>query len=128
MAATCDLGLGDEKRLFECKSQIFAEIGATLNAAATASATTTASEHVAEAKEFAEDVAEILEDRGIETASLPGAAAESGVAVAIIGGALVGVGEHGVSFADFLEFFFCVRIVGIAVGMKLQRELAIRAL
>ena len=65
---------------------------------------------------------------GSKPRSLPGAAAESGVAVAVVDGALVGVGEHGVGFADFLEFFFRVGIVGIAVGMKLQRELAIGAL
>ena len=34
----------------------------------------------------------------------------------------------GVGLADFLEFFFRVGIVGIAVGMVLQRELAIGAL
>ena len=50
------------------------------------------------------------------------------MAVAVVDGALIGVGEHGVGFADFFEFFFRVRIVGIAVGMVLQRELAIGAL
>jgi hypothetical protein len=127
MAANRDLGLRTEERLFEGERQIFAEIGATLNAAATPSAAA-AAEHVAEAEELAEDVAEILEDRWIEAATLAGAAAEAGVAVAVVGGALVGVGEDGVGFADFLEFFFRVRIIGIAVGMILQRQLAIGAL
>jgi hypothetical protein len=127
MAANRDLSLCAEKCLLKLQCQIFAEIGAALNTAATSSAATTA-EHVAEAKKFAEDVAEILEDRRIEAATLPCAASESGMPVAVIGGALVGVGEHGVGFADFLESFFRVRIVGIAVRVKLQRKLAIGAL
>ncbi len=53
---------------------------------------------------------------------------EAGVAVAVVDGALIGVGEDRVGFADFLEFFFRVRIVGIAVGMELQRQLAVGAL
>jgi hypothetical protein len=47
------------------------------------------------------------------------------VAVAIIDGALFGVGEHGIGFADFFEFFFRVGIIRIAVGMILQSELAV---
>ena len=74
------------------------------------------------------NIAEILKDRWIEAATLPRTAAQSGVAVAVIHGALVRVGEHGVGFADFLEFIFRVRIVGIAIRMKLQRQLAIGAL
>ena len=128
VAANRDLRLRAEECLLELEGQVFAKIGAALNAAAAASAAAAATEHVAEAEELAEDVAEVLEDGGIEARGLPRAAAEAGVAVAVVGGALVGVGEHGIGFADFLEFFFRVGIVGIAVGMKLQRELAIGAL
>ena len=50
------------------------------------------------------------------------------MAVAVVHGALVGVGEHGIGLADFFELFFRVRIIRIAVGMVLQRQLAIGAL
>src|ERR1017187_2022131 len=50
------------------------------------------------------------------------------MAKAIISRALVRIGEHGIGFTDFLKLFFRVRIVGIAVGMELQRELPVDAL
>jgi hypothetical protein len=117
-----------EERFLKFQSQIFAEIGAALHPAAPASASGAPTEHIAEAEEFSEDVAEVLKNRGIEARTLPCSTTESGVAVAIIRGTLVGVGEHGVGLADFFEFFFRVRVVRIAVGMVLQSELAIGAL
>ena len=114
--------------MLELEGQVFAEVGAALHAAATASAGSAAAEHVAEAEEFAKDVAEVLEDGGIESCGLASAAAKSSVAEAVVGGALVGIGEHGVGLADFLKFFFRVGIIGIAVGMILQRQLAVDAL
>ena len=87
------------------------------------------SEHVAKAEEVAEDVLEIVEDGGIEAAeTLTGGGAYAGVAEAIVARALLGVGEHGVGLAAFLEALFGLGIIGIAVGMILQRELAVRAL
>ncbi len=53
---------------------------------------------------------------------------DAGVPEAIVAGALLGVGEHGIGFAALLELLFGLGIVGIAVGMVLQRELAISAL
>ena len=50
------------------------------------------------------------------------------MAIAVVDGALVGVGKHGVGFANFLELFFRVGIVRITIGMVLQRELAVGAL
>ena len=47
------------------------------------------------------------------------------MAVAIVDGALFGVREHGVGFANLFEFFFGVGIIRIAVGMILQRKLAV---
>ena len=67
VAANCDLRLGAEEGFFEFEGQVLAEIGATLHAAATPSAASASTEHVAEAEEFSEDVAEILEDAGIES-------------------------------------------------------------
>jgi hypothetical protein len=50
------------------------------------------------------------------------------MAVAIVHRALVGIRQHRVGFADFLEFLFRVRIVRIAVGMILERQLAVGTL
>ena len=46
----------------------------------------------------------------------------------VVAGALLAVGENGIGLAALLEALFSIRIVGIAVGMKLQGELAIGAL
>ncbi len=127
MAPNGNAGLRPEECFLELEREVFAEIGAALHPAATTPAAATA-EHVAEAEKFSEYVAEVLKDRRIETCTRARAPAQSGVAVAIIDGALIGVGEHGIGFTDFLEFLFRIRIVGIAVWMELQREFAIRAL
>ncbi len=74
------------------------------------------------AKDFAENIERIVE---------PAAAAalrEGGMTIAIVGGAFLFVDEDVVGFAEFLEFLFRVRVVGIFVGVKFDRELAIRAL
>ena len=127
VTANGDARLGAEECFLELERQIFAKIRAALHAAATP-ATTATPEHVAETKELSEDIAEILEYCGIEAGARTRTAAQSSMSVAIVGGALVRVGEHGISLADFLEFFFRVRIIGIAVRMVLQGELAISAL
>ena len=64
----------------------------------------------------------------MKTPASRGALSESGMAEAIIGGTLVGIDQDIISFAEFFEFFFGVRIVWILVGMKFDRELAISAL
>ncbi len=50
------------------------------------------------------------------------------MAKAIVARALLGVRQYGICFAALLEALFRLGIVGIAVGMELQRELAIGAL
>jgi hypothetical protein len=127
MASNGNARLGPEECFLELERQIFAKIGAALHAGATA-ATAATPEHVAESKELSEDIAEILEYCGIEAGARTRTAAQSSMSVAIVGGSLVRIGEHGVSLAHFLEFFFCIRIIGIAVWMVLQGELAISAL
>ena len=65
----------------------------------------------------------------LETAAAPGRAlGKSGMAKAIVGGALVGIHQDVVGFAELFEFLLGVRIVRILVRMKFDRELAIRAL
>ncbi len=54
--------------------------------------------------------------------------ANAGVAEAIVARALLAVRQYGVGFAAFLEALFGLGIVGIAVRMELQRQLAIGAL
>jgi hypothetical protein len=127
MTPNGDPRLGPEECFLELERQIFAKIGAALHAGATA-ATTATPEHVAETEEFSKDIAEILENCGIETGARTTTAAQSSMSVAIVSGSLVRIGENGVSLAHFLEFFFRIRIIGIAVRMVLQGELAISAL
>jgi hypothetical protein len=43
----------------------------------------------------------------------------------VIGRALLGVGQHGIGFADFLERVLSRLVAGILVGMVLHRKLAI---
>src|SRR5713226_9031716 len=128
VAANRDARLRAEERFLKLQRQVFPKIGAALHPAATASSAATTAEDVAEAEQLSEDIAEVLKHRGIKARALPRTAAKSGMAIAVIDGALVRVGQHGIGFADFLEFIFRVRIVGIAVRMKLQRQLAIGAL
>ena len=125
VAAHGDLGLGTEKCFFKFQGQVFAQIGSALHPAAAPS--TAAAKGVAEAEEFPEDFADILEPGSIEATALT-CAAQSRVAVTIVDGALFRVGEDGVGLAHFLEFFLGVGIVGIAVGMELQSQFAVRAL
>jgi len=71
---------------------------------------------------------EILEDGGIESRRSSRAAADAGVAEAVIQAAFFAIGEDGVGFRDLFEFFFRVGIIGIAVRMVHHRQLAIGAL
>jgi len=75
-----------ENGFFELQRQIFAEIRAALRPGAA----TTASEQVPEPEEIPEDVVEILERAGIESAHA--GTGYPGVAEAIIGSALIGIG------------------------------------
>ena len=65
----------------------------------------------------------------MEPAAAPGPAlGKSGVPVAIVGGALLFVHQDVVGFAEFLEFLLGVRVVGIFIRMKFDREFAVGAL
>jgi hypothetical protein len=125
MAPYGDTRLGAEVCLFKFESEILTQIGAALNAAATASAT---AKHIAEAEKLAEDVAEILEYRGIKPGTGGRRAADAGVAESVVSCALVSVSQDSIGFADFLELLLSIRIVGIPVGVILERELAIGGL
>ena len=108
------------RRLLELDLEVVAKIGAALRAGAAAAAAEP--ENVAEA---AEDVFEAAELRRIEALR---AAADAGVAEAIVAGALVAVAEDRVGLGRFLELLFGRLVALVAIGVELQRELAIRAL
>src|SRR5438552_1950807 len=125
LARNLDRGFGSGRRLFERDFEVVAQIGAALRTAAAARA----AKQVAEAEdvaEAAEDVFEAGEDAGIESAA--GRRRHARVAEAIVGGALVGIGEDGVRLGAFLEALFGLVIAGVAIRVVLQRELAIGAL
>ena len=115
--------LGDaEDRFLEFQRQVLAQVGAALRAAAAATALA--------AKHVTEDVAEdVLKVDGIEAAKARARrVAHTCVAKAIVAGALLAVGQHGISLTAFLEALFRLGIVGIAVRMELQCQLAVGAL
>jgi hypothetical protein len=122
MAAHRNLGFRAKYSLFELQVDIFPEIGAPLGTAALPCPA--AAKNFAQTKEVAKDIPQV---GGVKALS-PANPTQTGVAVTVVGGALVAVRQYGVGFAALLEFFFGVGIIGIAVGMELQREFAIGAL
>ena len=55
---------------------------------------------------------------------MPAAVLESRMAVAVVGGALLAVGQMLVGLVEFLEPRFGLLVAGMAVGMALHRRLA----
>src|SRR5579872_2961917 len=106
-----DLRLDSEVRFLKFQRQILAQICAALG---TAPAAPSATEHIAETKELAKDVAEILEYSRIKPCTLARGSPQSCVTVAVVHRALVGIGQHCVCLADLFELLFRVRIVRIA--------------
>lgn len=123
MAADGDVGFGAEDCFLEFQRDIFAQIGTALGTAAPAGS---AAEKISEAEKVPEDFADVLEDRGIESAR--SRAAYCGMSEAVVRGTLVGVRQDRVGLAAFFEFFFGIGIIRIAIRMELQRQLAIGAL
>src|SRR5262249_4375510 len=125
LARNLDRGLGAGRGLLERDLEVVAEIGPALRAAAA----TASAEEIAEAEdvaEAAEDVLEADEDARIE--SRAAAARDAGVAESIVEAALLAIGEHRVRFGRFLERLLGLVVARVAVGVVLQRELAIGAL
>src|SRR5579875_490868 len=112
----------------ECQRNVVAEIGAALPARA-APAPARAAERLVEAEKIAENVLELVENRGIESADIKSTAAETGAAVAIVNGALLLVRKDAVRLAALPEFLLGeLLVLGIAVRMPLQRSFAVRGL
>ncbi len=115
------------RRLLERDLQVVAQIRAALRAAAPAAA----AEEIAEAEHVAEDVAEVAElreDRRVESGACTGGRAHARVAEAIVEAALLRVGEDRVGLGALLEFLFGELVARVAVRMELHREPAVRAL
>src|SRR3990172_897053 len=109
-----DLRLGPERGLLERKVEVVAQVGA-------APRPPPPGEDISEAEEVAQDVAEVGEDRWIET----GARAEPGVSVGVVALALLGVAEDAVGLRRLLEALLRLAVPGFAVGMELEGELAV---
>src|SRR5579862_5579618 len=122
MAAHVYRGFGAKNCLFKFQRDVFAKIGAALCTGAAAGPST---KKVSEAEKVTEDFADILEDGWVEPSHA--SAIDSGVSVTVVGSTLIGVSQDGVGFAALFKFLFRVRVVGVAVRMKLQRQLAICA-
>ena len=84
----------------------------------------------ARAEQVAEQVVEQIAERGEVAAGEAAGPARAHAleAEAVVGAALLGVGEHRVGLGRLLELLFGARVVGIAIGMEPQRELAVRLL
>src|SRR5690606_35292318 len=119
-----DRRLGAGVRLFERDLEVVAQVRATLWTSAAAPA-----EDIAEPEDIAqvrEEVAEVGEDRRIE--ALGAARVHALVAEAVVARALLLVGKDRIRFGGLLEALFGLCVARIAIGVVLQRELAIRAL
>ena len=124
-----NIGAHAEHGVLETDFQIVADVLAALRARAPPAAAAAAlAEQVAEAEEIAEDVAEIGELLGVEAGRTAARALHSGVAEAVVSGALLRIAQDAIGLAAFLELLFGVGIVGIPIGMKALGELAVSGL
>lgn len=134
--ALLELGEGDflfdaHDGFFESDLHVVAQIGAALGAggigvaAAAEKIVENTAAATAAAEDFAEDFEWIVEAAGSRTEAA-GTGIEGAVAVLIVGGALLGIAEDFVGFADFLEFFLGGFVAGIFIGMVFNGEFAVR--
>src|SRR5690606_13174415 len=110
-------------RLVERDLEIEAQVGAAHRPLAARPAA-----EAAEAEEVTEDVGEVGEDVGVEAARTGALARHPRVAEAVVAGALLGIAEHGVGLGRFLEALLGFGVARVAVGVVLQRQLAVGAL
>jgi hypothetical protein len=126
VAANRHLGVSAKYRFLEFQRYVLPQVGTTLTAATAPGA---AAKNIAESKKVAEDVAEIVENCGIEaTAATARTTAYPGVTEAIIKRAFLVVGEDRICLARLFELLLRIGVIGIAVRMKLHGELAVSAL
>ena len=124
VATDGNLGFLAEDCFLELQGDVLAQVRTALGAGAPASSS---AEKIAETEEVPENLAEIIEDGGID-ASRSSHSTDARMAEPVIGGSLVRIRQNGVSLAALLEPVFRVGIVGVAVRVKLQSQLAVGAL
>ena len=88
-------------------------------------ATLAAAKQIPEAKEIAQDIAEIPKGFRVEALSSARCSRHALVAETIIRRPLLRIGQHAVGFGRFLELLFGRLIARIAVRMMLHRQLPI---
>ena len=119
-----------ERRLLEPDLHVVTQIGTTLSilrtcARAPKECLENATANSAATENFTENIERIMKPAAAETRTSRG---EGGVAEAIVGRAFIPVDEDIVSFAELLKFFLGMRVIGIFVWMKFDREPAISTL
>jgi hypothetical protein len=126
MTANRNRSVRSEHRLFKFESYVFAQVGAALAMTAAAGSAT---KDFAESEKVPENIAEVVENCRIETrAARARSTAHTGVAEAVIKRAFFIVRQNGIGFATLFKFLLRIRIVRIAVRMKLHGQPAISAL
>ncbi len=116
-----DLGFRAPCCVFQRDFQVVAQVRAAIDIGAPAAPSAAATEDVAE------DVAESIGKAAHACAASAHACLRihSGMAVLVVGATLAAVRENLVGFLGFLEMFFRLGIVRIAVRMVLHRQLAV---
>ncbi len=133
--ALVELGDGDflfaaERGFFERDLQVVTQIVAALRAGRVVAAAEKIFKNAAAsaaAKHFAENVERIVEAAaaGKAAAARAGAGIKGGVAVLVVGGALLRVAQDFVGLAEFLEIFLGRLVARIFVRMKFHGQLAV---
>jgi hypothetical protein len=113
-----DLGFGAARGLFQADFQVVTEIGAPVDMGAAPAAAASA-EHVAE--DVREGVGEVTEIAG--PAGAGHGRIHAGMAVLVVGRALIAVGQDFVGFLGFLEFFLRRLFTLVPVRMMLHGQL-----
>jgi hypothetical protein len=127
-AGHLDFGAHTANGVFEGDFEVVAEVFALAGAGSAAAAPAAAAEQVAKAEEVSENVAEVAKGFRIEAGRSAGGAADALVAVAVVGRALLRIGEYTVGFGGLFELLFGSLVVGVPVGVILQGELAVGGL
>ena len=124
MAADGNLGVLAEDRLLELQRDVLPQVRTTLGPSAP---TRTSAKKITETEEVSENLAEVVKDRGIDARRCSNSA-YTRMTETVISRSFVRIRQNGVRFAALFELLFRVGIVGIAIRMKLQRQLAIGTL
>ncbi len=113
-----DLGLGPERGVHEFQGEVVAQVRAALGPGARPAA-------AAEAEEALEDVSEAGEDILEPAESRKAGAFEPGMAELVVDTSFFTVPQDLVGFGGLLELLFGFLVAGVAVGMELERQLAV---